>query len=161
MKQIFGLFAILLILIIGTIISQNYLQNRDSNNSINSRSKTPTATINNHTFKLEVAKTQKEKGVGLSTKSTLEQNVGMLFPFDKPGYYPFWMKNMKFPIDIIFIRNGRIVTIHKNIKPPRNPNENPPIYNSKEPADIVLEINAGLSEKYKFKRGDIVKLENV
>ena len=82
----------------------------------------------------------------------------MLFPFEKPGYYSFWMKNMKFPIDIIFIKSGKIVTIHKDVMPPKNLTDALPIYNPKEPADTVLEINAGLSEDYKFKEGDEVKL---
>lgn len=123
--------------------------------------KTPTATVNNYTFKLEVAKTQQEKEIGLSKKKTLEKNAGMLFRFEKPSYYPFWMKDMKFPIDIIYIRDGRIVTIHKNVKPPKSLNENLPIYNSSEPADTVLEINAGLVQKYNIKEGDIVKIENL
>lgn len=130
-------------------------------NHLKTRSKTPTATINNHILKLEIAKTSREKGTGLSARKTLEKDFGMLFLFEKPGYYPFWMKNMKFSIDIIFIRYGRIVTIHKNVKPPIYPNENPLIYNSSEPADAVLEINAGLSEKHNFKEADTVKLENV
>lgn len=152
MKQVFALFAVLSVLIIGAIIVQKYLQ---------APSKIPTANINNHTFNLEIAKTPKEKETGLSAKKTLEKNSGMLFPFEKPGYYAFWMKNMKFSIDIIYIRNGRIVTIHKNVKPPINANENPTIYNSSEPADTVLEINAGLAQKYNIKEGDIVKIENL
>lgn len=123
--------------------------------------KTPTANINNHTFKLEIAKTQQEKEIGLSKKKILEKNAGMLFLFEKPGYYPFWMKDMKFPIDIIYIRNDRIVTIHKNVKPPKNPNDRLPLYNSKEPADTILEINAGLAQKYNIKEGDIVKIKNL
>ena len=162
MKQVFGLFAVIFILAIGTFIAQKYLQTRDFSNLIgtDTSSKTPTATINNHTFNLEIAKTEAEKEVGLSAKERLDENSGMLFPFESPSYYPFWMKNMKFPIDIIFARNGLIVTIHKNVKPPASPTEKPPIYNSTEPADTVLEINAGLSEKYKFKVGDVVRLEN-
>lgn len=149
MKKILALLSLLIIIIIIIIII------------VVASQKTPTATINNYTFKLEVAKTQQEKEIGLSAKKMFGQNSGMLFLFERPAYYSFWMKNMKFPIDIIFIRNGRIVTIHKNVKPPTSNSENPPIYNSTEPADSVLEINAGLSEKYRFKEGDIVKLENL
>lgn len=161
MKQVFVLFAILFLLAGGVFVAQKYLQTRDFSNLISTGtpSKIPTATINNHSFNLEITKTQQEKEIGLSAKKKLEQNAGMLFLFEKPGSYPFWMKNMKFPIDIIFIRNGRIVTIHKNVKPPKNSNENPPTYNSTEPANTVLEINADLSEKYNFKVGDVVRLE--
>ena len=148
MKKVLALFAILLILVIGIVISQNYFK----------IPKPSTATINNRVFKLELAKTHQEKEIGLSSKKRLDKNAGMLFPFEKPGYYSFWMKNMKFSIDIIYFNNGRIVTIHKNVSPPKDSNENLSIYNSSEPADTVLEINAGLSEKYNFKEGDEVKL---
>jgi len=142
MKKILALLVLLIILTIIGVISL----------------KTPTATISNHTFKLEIAKTQQQKEIGLSKKKALEKNAGMLFRFEKTDYYPFWMKNMQFPIDIIFIKNSRIVTIHKDVKPPKGLNENLSIYNSSEPADTVLEINAGLSEKYNFKEGNEVKL---
>ena len=154
MKKILALFALLIILTIVGIGSLKYLENTNA-------SKKPTATISNHTFKLELAKTQQEKEIGLSKKKMLEKNAGMLFLFEKPDYYSFWMKNMQFPIDIIYIRNDRIVTVHKNVKPPKNPNDKLPLYNSKEPSDTVLEINAGLSEKYNFKVGDMVELKNV
>ena len=85
----------------------------------------------------------------------------MLFPFEKADYYSFWMKNMKFPIDIIYINKNHIVTIHQNIKPPKTKEESLPIYKPEDPSDTVLEINAGLSEKYKFKKGDTVKTENL
>jgi len=151
MRKFFVLLGVLFLLIVGIFIGQKYLQTP----------KAPTATINNHTFDLEIAKTPKEKETGLSAKKTLKKDSGMLFPFEKPGYYTFWMKNMKFPIDIIFIRDGRIVAIHKNVKPPKGLNENLSIYNSSEPADMVLEINAGLSEKYTFKEKDLVKISNL
>ena len=157
MKQVFALFAILIIIILAVVISQNYLQTSNFNN-VNTNSKIPTATINNHAFKLDIEITEKEKQIGLSQLKTLSQDHGMLFQFENPAYYPFWTKNMKFPIDIIFIKNGHIVTIYKDAMPPKTPNENLPVYNSKEPADTVLEINAGLSEKYNFKEGDEVKL---
>lgn len=152
MKKVLILFAILLVVVVVGLVAQNHFK---------TSSETPTATINNYTFKLEVARAQKEKEIGLSKKKTLEKNAGMLFLFEKPAYYSFWMKNMKFSIDIIYIRDRRIVTIHKNVKSPKSLNENLSIYNSSKPADTVLEINAGLSQKYKFKEGDIVKLKGL
>jgi uncharacterized protein len=167
MKQIFALFAIMFLLAGGTFVAQKYLENRDfSSQTVNNTitlppSKKPTVTINDQVFNLEIAKTDVGKQIGLSAKEKLDENAGMLFPFETPSYYSFWMKDMKFPIDIIFIKDSRIVTIHKNAKPPANPNDSPPIYNPTEPADTVLEINAGLSEKYNFKEGDVVTFENL
>lgn len=122
--------------------------------------KSPTAKINSRTFKLYVAKSDKDKQIGLSKYKKIDSTQGMVFSFPKASYYPFWMKEMKFPIDIIFIKEGKIVTIYKNVPTPIN-NSNPPVYNSTVPADTVLEVNAGLSQKYNFKEGDRVAFSNI
>lgn len=150
MKKTYWILGIIFIFLLAIIIGNSRFGDRN-----------PTVTINKHTFNLYVAKNPKDKKIGLSKYSSIPQNFGMIFLFDKPDFYSFWMKDMKFPIDIIFIGGGKIVTIHKDIKPPASPNENPPIYNSSEPADTVLEINAGLSEKYGFKNGEDVKINNL
>jgi uncharacterized membrane protein (UPF0127 family) len=66
---------------------------------------------------------------------------------------------MKFPLDIIFIRDKKIVDMVQNLQAPKSATENPQIYNPKAPADAVLEINAGLSSKYGFKEGDSVTIK--
>jgi uncharacterized membrane protein (UPF0127 family) len=81
----------------------------------------------------------------------------MLFVFEQPDYYSFWMKDMKFPIDIIFINKNKIVDIFQDVPVPKN-NNNLPTYTTGEKADKVLEINAGLSNTYKIKIGDNVLL---
>lgn len=115
--------------------------------------------IYNQKFYIDVAKTEEQKEKGLSIYKSIENNQGMIFPFSTPDYYIFWMKNMKFPIDIIYIRNDKIVDIFKDVPSPKSPNDFLPIYKPKNIADTVLEINAGLSEKYKFKIGDKVLIK--
>jgi len=122
--------------------------------------KSPIAKINSHTFKLYVAKSDKDKQIGLSKYKKIDSTQGMVFPFSKAGYYSFWMKEMKFSIDIIYIKDGKIVTIYKNVPMPKN-NSDLPVYNSTAPADTVLEVNAGLSQKYNFKKGDKVNFLNI
>lgn len=118
--------------------------------------KQPTATIDGHLFITEIAKTPKEQEIGLAKYTTLPINRAMYFPFAKPDYYRFWMKGMRFPIDILFLRNEKIVTIiHSAPMPDR---VDLPIYQPTTPSDGVLEINAGLSEKYGFKVGNTVTL---
>jgi len=121
----------------------------------------PTATINNQSFLLYIARTQKEKQIGLSKFENLPENYGMLFPFDRAALHSFWMKDMKFPIDIIFIKDRTIVTMHKNIPNPSAENTSLPLYMPSLPANLVLEINAGLSEKYNFQEGDTVVIKNL
>jgi uncharacterized membrane protein (UPF0127 family) len=118
---------------------------------------TPSANINGHNFSLYLAKTSNEQEVGLAKFNKIGNDKGMLFIFNKPDYYSFWMKNMKFPIDIIFINQTKIVDIFQNVPAPKN-NNNLPTYTTGEKADKVLEINSGLSNKYKIKIGDTVKL---
>lgn len=155
MKKIIILFVLLIVIAVGGVIFQNY---QKSNIPF---LKSPKATINNHSFNLTVAKTLKETQVGLSEKKSLDQNSGMLFVFENPAFYSFWMKDMKFPIDIIFIKDDKIVTIYENVKPPKTTNESLPTYKPDEPADKVLEINADLSKKYDIKKGSTVKIENL
>lgn len=156
MKKVLLLFALLLIIIGGLVLVQNYLKE----GNVSFFKKTPIITINNQKFKVTIASSQQEKEVGLSETKSLSENQGMIFLFEKPDYYSFWMKNMKFPIDIIYINNDTIVTIKNNV-PLIKTQENPTIYSSTQPADKVLEIQAGFSEKYKFKNGDKVTYENL
>lgn len=156
MKTIVILFVILIIIVIAGAVGQNYLKT----NSF-PFGKTPKAVVNNNTFNLLLAKSDKETQIGLSEKKSLDENTGMLFVFSKPGYYSFWMKNMKFPIDIIYIKNNKIVTIHENVQPPRSVEESLQIYKPEEPADKVLEINAGLSKKHNIKKGNDIRIEGI
>lgn len=121
---------------------------------------TPTATINGQTFRLIVARSEKEKEVGLSNRTSLPNDMGMLFPFAQEGFHSFWMKDMRLPIDIIFIRDSRIIEIFENAAPPKSSSESLTVYKPKERADAVLEINSGLSEKYHFKSGDLVTIKS-
>ena len=113
--------------------------------------------INQKKFHAEVAKTQGDIEQGLSGRNSLPESNGMLFVFDKPGYYPFWMRDMKFPLDMIFIYQSKIVAVYPHV-PPMKPNENGPQYGGDTKADRVLEINAGLAQKYFFKKDDSVKV---
>ena len=79
----------------------------------------------------------------------------MLFVFDHPAQYPFWMKDMNFPIDIIWIdENLKVIFIKKNAVPESYPE----VFTSPQNSKYVLEVVAGFSDKYNIKIGD--KVEN-
>jgi uncharacterized membrane protein (UPF0127 family) len=118
-----------------------------------------TVTINSATFRVELAKTPKEQVQGLSGRESLSKNAGMLFLFDKPSYYSFWMHGMKFPLDIIFILNDKVVAVYEDLPPAPITDENPPLYGSEVAADRVLEINAGEAAKNNITVGDNVITE--
>lgn len=159
MKTILGLFALLL-LVIGAIA---YTQHMPIGGLFNAKNKNPNIVIDNHIFTLLVAQTDQEKNTGLSNKTTLPKDTGMLFIFNSPLNIPFWMKNMKFPIDIIFIADNKILRILSNVPiPAEGANDDEiPKYTSLTPYNNVLEITAGLAKEYKFKVGDSVKIENL
>lgn len=123
--------------------------------------KKATAEIGNKKFNLMVAKKDTDRINGLSGKKSLDENAGMIFVFDKKGKYAFWMKNMNFPIDIIYINDNKISEIIPNIPAPKDKNATLTIYKPKDDSNYVLEINAGISQKSNFKVGDSVKLQNV
>ena len=156
MKKILLASALLLALVAGVVFAQNYLKTK----TLFLFKKNPTVTINGHKLQVTIADSQEKKQIGLSETKSLPQEKGMIFLFEKPDYYSFWMKNMKLPIDIIYINDDQIVTIQNNVQPIKE-QESPIVYTSTEPSDKVLEINAGLAEKYDFKKGDKVKYENL
>lgn len=115
-------------------------------------------TINDIDFSVEVADTPEKRAQGLSGREFLPEDEGLLFVFNNSGTYSFWMKEMNFPIDIIWIdENFVIEEITKNIAPETFPET----FSSQNPAQYVLEINAGLSEKYNFQKGDPVLLKKL
>lgn len=118
--------------------------------------KTGKVTIKNHTFTVYEAQTEKEKEIGLSSRNSLSDNQGMIFSFDKADYYGFWMRNMKFSIDIVYIYNKKIVTIFSNVPFPKDATQELKVYTPSEPADTVLELKAGIANKYNFNVGDSV-----
>lgn len=152
MKIILGLGGLLILLIAVFLFTQNFFGFLGTK---------ATATIKNQTYTIDVVKTPKQKEMGLSGKNSIATNYGMYFPFEKADFYAFWMKKMKFPIDIIFLRDNKIVTIHDSVPFPTSDTDNLPLYQPDEPADAVLEISAGLSKKNGFAKGDTVTLKNI
>jgi len=114
-------------------------------------------TINKNIFDVEVVKSDKDKQTGLTKYSAIAANQGMFFVFDTPGFYSFWMKNMKFPIDLIFIHNDKVVFLVENAAPAKD--DTPITYTPDSSSDKVLEINAGLIKKYNIKKGDKVSFK--
>lgn len=114
--------------------------------------------VGNNMFKAEIADTPAKQAHGLSGRFRLAKDKGMLFVFKGLEKRGFWMAGMKFPLDIIWISNGKITGISENLPPARSM-IGAPTYYSPEPADWVLEINAGLAGELGIKAGDLVVLE--
>ena len=96
--------------------------------------------IAGETLYVDVAQTPAERQQGLSGRDLLLPGTGMLFVFPEEGKYPFWMKDMRFPIDIIWLGgNGRVVGFWKDATPSSYPRH----YAPEAPAQYVLEVPAG------------------
>jgi len=101
--------------------------------------------------KVDLALTPSEQTQGLSGRSGLPEDSGMLFVFDKPGKYFFWMKDMNFPIDIIWLgEDMKVIYIKKNALPESYPE----LYGPEADAGYVLEVGAGFSDKNNLQIGD-------
>jgi hypothetical protein len=100
------------------------------------------------------AEIAKDKAKGLMFREGLGENEGMLFTFDEEGIYSFWMKNMKFPIDIIWLdKDFKVVHIEENVQPCTT--NYCPTYKSNLPAKYVLEVGAHFSSSHSLNVGDV------
>jgi uncharacterized membrane protein (UPF0127 family) len=154
MKQIIFLFLILFAILAAIPLSKHFFLKEPISFGKKQTGENKTATINNHTFILKIANSVEEKQIGLSGIDSLPRDQGMLFSFYSKDYHSFWMKDVKFPIDIIYIDDDTVITVVSRAEPATT--ENPQVYKPEEPANKVLEINAGLSEEYGIKKGDKV-----
>lgn len=102
---------------------------------------------------VEVADEETERERGLSNRS---EPQAMLFLFETRFSPGFWMKDMRFPIDIVWIDGDKIVGIEKDLQP-----EDPPktIYVSSSPMTAALELPAGTADAYALKIGDVLDIE--
>jgi len=101
---------------------------------------------------VEVASTAQAREKGLSGTDRLETGRGMLFVFLRPDVYTFWMKDMNFPIDILWIRGEELVDMTTDIPVPV-PGEELATYFPKYPVDKVLEVPAGFARANGLRTG--------
>lgn len=135
--------------------------------------KTEEIKIGDKIINVEIADTVEKRSKGLSGRKSMPENQGMLFVFPAPDYYSFWMKNMNFGLDFIWIKGNEIMEITKNVKPedyqsastqrgPLRPqseaSEPPESLVPKNKIDKVLEVNAGTAERLGIKEGDVAEI---
>lgn len=160
---IFGLVLVIIIFIIfGRGFSSGQFLTQTSTDSAQTQKKESTqVTIKDLVIQAKIADEPKEQQAGLSDFSSLSLNEGMLFVFDKSTAHVFWMKNVEFAIDIIWIdEQKKIVDIASNVPPePKKSDKKITRYKPKSDAKYVLEINAGLSALHNLQIGDPVSFE--
>ena len=145
---------LLAVILIGISVSFTLFLFRESNSQ-----KTYKICFKDYCFKVKIADTPQERAGGLMYKTSLKENEGMLFVFNKPGIYGFWMKNTLIPLDIIWLdENYKVVYIKENVQPCLN--ENCPIFKNSRPA-YVLEITGGVAKKLQIKIGEQLERKSI
>ena len=107
-------------------------------------------------LKVELALTTEQQTRGLSGRDSLAPGTGMLFKFAKADKYQFWMKDMKFALDFIWVSKGKVVQLNNDVSPPTNESPYPVIIKALEPIDAVIEMPAGWVKENSVKVGDNV-----
>ena len=105
--------------------------------------------INGRKFQVEIVRTEKEREKGLSGRERICENCGMLFVFPEKGKQVFWMKGMKFNLDIVWISEEKITYIAKNVSRDLKETIRPEVL-----SDKVLELNAGTADDLDIEIGD-------
>lgn len=106
--------------------------------------------IAGQTLRAKIAYTEKEKTRGLSNTPSLAAAEGMIFYYPNAGRYSFWMKDMNYPLDIIWLNsNAEVIAIEENVSPDSFPRSFGPNADS----NYVLEINAGKAREWGITKG--------
>lgn len=120
----------------------------------------PILNIGQTSISVEIADTPSLRTKGLSGRNELAQNTGMLFTFPQKSFQTFWMKDMRFPLDFIWIADQKIIQLDKAVPPPDQTSGQPQIIKSYLPVDQVLEVNQGFIDENSIKVGQTVMLNS-
>lgn len=100
-------------------------------------------TIGTTTWTVDIADTDAARQTGLSNRPTLSANSGMVFLFPAPDIYSFWMQDMRFPLDFVWILDNKVVQLDAHIPPLLASTGPPQIITPSQPVNMVLELSAG------------------
>lgn len=112
-------------------------------------------TIRGVTLRAELALTVAQRARGLSGRASLAPDEAMLFLFGEPGFPAFGMPDMHFDLDLVWLRDGRVVDLTpfvSHLEPDR-------LYRPREAVDAVLEVRAGTATLHGWRRGDRVRFD--
>ena len=129
------------------------------NNTATAGYKKVNVTVNGVELVADIASTTEQRSKGLAVRDSMAENESMLFYFPKANDYSFWMKDMKFPIDIIWLDIDRyVIHIEHNLEP-CTPNDGCPTYKPDGKAQYVLEVVAGFANEFDVMEGTRVEFD--
>lgn len=169
---IFAIFIFLLLAFILQISNITLLKNYQEPKSADSQADTQLTDVSapasqviigDHVFLTEVAIDPAAQKKGLSGRDNLPEDSGLLFVYPSKSILTFWMLDVRFNIDLLWISDDKIVGIEKNMQAPAPATEDKDLllYSSPEPVNRVLEINSGLVDKYGIQIGDRLEYKNI
>lgn len=125
---------------------------------IYTRLQTPFVVLHSISIPVEIADTPPTRALGLSGRSLLAPGTGMLFVFQTPGYHSFWMKDMQFPLDILwFDAQGVLVEMIEHA-PVLLDDQPLSTYTPHHPITYALELASGFARTYGFEIGDTLTI---
>jgi len=147
-----GGIVIVILMLAGSFLLGILLKNQFSLESVD-------VVIKQQRIRAEVVSSPAALYRGLSGRAELCRDCGLLFNFSGSAEREFVMRDMRFPLDIIFINGGQIINIAANLEPEGNNPQH--IYRSTGPVNQVLEVNSGSAERLGFKIGDRVLTQKI
>jgi uncharacterized membrane protein (UPF0127 family) len=146
-----------LLLLPGSVVAQTAIPWRAPLPEANPRD---TIEVGEETLRVELALDSRAQTLGLGYRNGLEPGTGMLFVFDGPSIQTFWMKGMRFCLDIVWIEDGVIVGAAERVcpDPPGTEDANRVRVNSPEPVTYVLEVPAGWLDERGYGAGTQVEI---
>ena len=107
----------------------------------------------------EIADTPAKRSQGLMFRTNMPSNHGMLFIFRRLGFWTFWMKNTKMPLDILWLDASKtVVHIEMHVPICTRTDEGCPRYRTSKEALYVLELKAGMAEHFSIAKGSSLKI---
>ena len=158
-KQKKVVFFLILAMVVGALVGWKLLPSWRGDDAGQSEDMTGLTKIKVGEVELwvEIADTVEKKSLGLGGRDSLPPDQGMIFIYDEPGVYGFWMKGMKFPLDFVWISAGKVVEVTQNVPPLRQGFEGQAsVYQPQVPIEAMVEANAGWVKQNDVKIGDEV-----
>ena len=149
-KKLFLLFIFSGLLLISIKYFPFHCNSNFCTANFSSNLKTGTVKIGDKEIKVEIADTEALRERGLSGRRSLKEGTGMLFVFDTPEKYGFWMKDMKFSIDMLWFDEKSLIWMERAVSPETYPQ----VLYPHSPAKYVLEVPAGFSAKENINMSD-------
>lgn len=109
--------------------------------------------LDGHQVQLEVARTPAQQAKGLQFREPLPGDRGMLFPVEPATPAQLWMKDVAFPLDMIFLSDGTVIHVAKQVPPCNSLPQECPVYGPEEAVDAVIELTGGAAERLGIQEG--------